>query len=130
MGDNNKTKKQLIKDVDDLRQRVDELKKSETWGKGEGQLHRKKLEGVLEMAGAVCHEMNQPMQVILGNSDLLLMHIPENDQISDKITKIRDEIERIRTITSKLMSITRYETKDYIGESKIIDIDKASREFT
>jgi len=27
----------------------------------------------LEMAGGICHEMNQPMQVVSGYSELLLM---------------------------------------------------------
>jgi signal transduction histidine kinase len=132
MKDKHKTKEQLIKDLEKLRQRVDKLKKSETGGKNSGkkQLRRRKLEGVLEMAGAVCHEMNQPMQIILGNSDLLLMHMPENKQLYDKINKIRKGIDRMRKITSKIKNITKYETKDYIGGIKIIDIEKASNEVT
>ena len=132
MKDKGKTKEQLIKDLEKLRQRVDKLKKSETGGKNSGkkQLRRRKLEGVLEMAGAVCHEMNQPMQIILGNSDLLLMHIPENNQLNDKIKKIREGIDRMRIITGKIKNITKYETKDYIGGIKIIDIEKASKEAT
>jgi hypothetical protein len=31
-------------------------------------------------------------------------------------------------ITGELMHVTRYETQDYIEGTKIIDIDKASRE--
>ena len=132
MKDKRKTKEQLIKDLEKLRQRVAELKKSEIGGKNseKEQLRRRKLEGVLEMAGAVCHEMNQPMQIILGNSDLLLMHIPENNQLNDKIKKIREGIDRMRIITGKIKNITKYETKDYIGGIKIIDIEKASKEAT
>ncbi len=132
MKDKRKTKEQLIKDLEKLRQRVDKLKKSEIGCKNseKEQLHRRKLEGVLEMAGAVCHEMNQPMQIILGNSDLVLMHISENKQLYDKINKIREGIDRMRAITSKIKNITKYETKDYIGDIKIIDIEKASNEIT
>ena len=132
MKDKRKTKEQLIKDLEKLRQRVDELKRSEIGGKNseKEQLRRRKLEGVLEMAGAVCHEMNQPMQIILGNSDLLLMHTPENKQLYEKINKIREGIDRMRMITSKIKNITKYETKDYIGGIKIIDIEKASNEVT
>jgi len=117
-----------MKDLEELRQRVTELKKSEIRGKNseKEQLHRGRLEGVLEMAGAVCHEMSQPMQIILGNSDLLLKHMSENNKLYDKINKIREGIDRMRAITSKIKSITKYETKDYIGDIKIIDIEKAS----
>jgi hypothetical protein len=32
---------------------------------------REKLQGVLEMAGAVCHELNQPLQVLMTSIDIL-----------------------------------------------------------
>lgn len=36
-------------------------------------LHRERLQGVLEMAGAICHEINQPLMSISGYSELLLL---------------------------------------------------------
>jgi hypothetical protein len=42
------------------------------------------------------------------------------------IDKLTAQIERMRDITDKLQGVTRYETKDYAGNTKIIDIDKAS----
>jgi PAS domain S-box-containing protein len=39
----------------------------------EARYHHEKIKGVLEMAGAICHEMNQPMQVISGYSEILKM---------------------------------------------------------
>jgi len=47
----------------------------------------------------------------------------------EKLTKIKEQIDRLGQTTRKLMHITKYETKDYI-KSKIIDIDKASIETT
>lgn len=92
-------------------------------------LRHEKLQGVVEMAGAVCHEMNQPLMAISGYSELLLMDLDEKDQLGEKLTKIKEQVDRLGRITLKLMNITKYETKDYI-ESKIIDIDKASIEAT
>lgn len=40
-----------------------------------------KLEGALEMAGAVCHELNQPLQVILSNSG----RFSQNGQIKSNL---------------------------------------------
>jgi len=88
-------------------------------------LDREKLQGAIEMAGAVCHEMNQPLMAISGYSTLVSMSISENDPLNDKIAKIREQVDRLGQITQKLMRITRYETKDYL-ESKIIDLDKAT----
>ena len=86
------------------------------------QIKREKLQGVLEMAGATCHELNQPLQNIVFMLDELLEKFPQ-DATCDEI---KGQVERIRSITSKLENITTYETKDYIQGTKIIDIDKAS----
>lgn len=85
-----------------------------------------KLQGVLEMAGAVCHEMNQPLQIIAGYSDLLMVDMPEDDPRYDHISEIMEHVKRMGLITNKLMRITRYKTRDYIAGKKIVDIDKAS----
>jgi len=89
------------------------------------QLHREKLQAIIEMAGAVCHEMSQPLMAISGYSKLISMKTSENDLLNDKIVKLLNQIDRLGEITQKLMRITKYETKDYL-EGKIIDIDKAT----
>ncbi|WP_027371308.1 PAS domain-containing protein [Desulfovermiculus halophilus] len=86
------------------------------------QMRREKLQGVLEMAGAACHEMNQPLQNIFFMLDDFLEAYPE----SQTGLQLKEQMKRIRIITGKLERITTYETKDYIQGTKIIDIDKAS----
>ncbi|MBF0227252.1 MAG: PAS domain S-box protein [Desulfobacterales bacterium] len=90
----------------------------------EERIYREKLQGVLETAGAVCHELNQPMQVISGYCELLLISANTNETKTIRI--ILDKIEQMGKITRKLMNITRYETKEYIHGIKIIDIEKSS----
>ena len=90
-------------------------------------IRREKLQGVLEMTGAVCHEINQPLMALSGYSELLLNDIPENKQQYKNIKAIFDQCQRIGTITKKLMKITQYKTKNYL-KGKIIDIDAASDE--
>lgn len=92
----------------------------------EEQLHREKLQVVLEMAGTICHEMNQPMQIISGLSEVLSMNIAENDPIKEKLETISMQIGRMANITKKLMAIKNYETQDYAGFSRIVDINKIS----
>lgn len=90
-------------------------------------VEKEKFKGVLEMAGAICHELNQPMQVISGYSELLIMNIPEENTIYRYIENIKDQIGRMGEITRKLMRITRYETRSYMGNrNRIIDIDKSA----
>lgn len=92
----------------------------------EERLKRERLQVTLEMAGAVCHELNQPMQTISGYTETLLKDSSEKDLFYDRIQKVMEEITRMGAITKKLMRITKYETKDYLHGIKIVDIDKAS----
>jgi PAS domain S-box-containing protein len=88
-------------------------------------MQKEKLEGVLEIAGAVCHELNQPLQAISGYTELMAMKL-DGHEAQAYIDKFTTQIERMRDITDKLQGVTRYETKDYAGNTKIIDINKSS----
>ncbi|MDF1590816.1 MAG: response regulator [Desulfobacterales bacterium] len=90
-------------------------------------LEKEKLQAVFETAGAVCHEMNQPLQVVSGVAELLLLDVKTTDPHYEKLTTLMEQTERMGQITNKLMKITKYETKKYL-KSKIVDIDKASKE--
>jgi PAS domain S-box-containing protein len=82
-----------------------------------------KLQGVLEMAGAVCHELNQPLQAILGYAELLVMDRDSDKKIYvERLNNIVSQINRIGKITKKLSSITQYRTVKYVGDVKIVDI--------
>ncbi|THB72632.1 MAG: PAS domain-containing protein [Desulfobacteraceae bacterium] len=83
-----------------------------------------KLQGVIEMAGAVSHELNQPMQVIYLASDLLSQKMLDHSAKERLAEELLNALERMKSITGKLMNITTYKTKDYLS-GKIIDIDGA-----
>jgi len=88
---------------------------------------KEKLHGVLEMARTVCHEINQPLQVLSGFSDLLLFEVDIGDPKYAMVKKVKGEVFRIGELTRKIMRITSYQVKDYMdGRSKIIDIEKSS----
>ncbi len=86
-------------------------------------MEKEKLQGVLEMAGAVCHEINQPLQTIFGYMELFME--PEN--ITPKtLIQVKEQADRIGDITRQLAKITRYKTKTYPGNTTIMDIWGAS----
>ncbi len=87
---------------------------------------RERLQGVLEMAGAVCHELNQPLQSVSGFSEMLLMDLKTEDPNYNTLKKIKLGIDRIGELTRKIMKITRYQSKPYL-KSKIVDIEQASQ---
>ena len=84
-----------------------------------------KLMGIIELAGAVCHELNQPLMIISGLAELMLMKNGLDTSAINQLTTIREQIQRMAGITNKLMSITKYQTKQYLN-GKIFDLDKAS----
>lgn len=87
---------------------------------------REKLQGVLEMAGAVCHELNQPLQVVSGFSEILLQKTQIDDPNYSLLKNIQAGIDRIGELTYRIMKITHYKSKQYL-ESRIVDIEQASR---
>lgn len=88
-------------------------------------LEKEKLTAVLETAGAVCHELSQPLQVINGFCDILAEQKGLDAETSHALNAILKEIKRMGRLNHDLMNITRYETKPYL-RSKIIDIEKSS----
>ena len=86
---------------------------------------KERLQGVVEMAGAVCHELNQPIQTISGLTELMIMKIDEDDPMAAYANKIRTQVERMGKMTLKLANVTRYRTKAHDGLTRIIDIDGA-----
>jgi len=85
-------------------------------------VEKEKLKGILEMAGAACHNINQPLSVICSYSGLLIDDVSENEKIYEDIKTIKEAIWEISDILRKLKNITRYKTTDYSSLSKIVDI--------
>lgn len=90
----------------------------------EERIHREKLQGAIETAGAVCHELTQPLQALLGRVELLLLGTLGSVELGH-LESIEKEIQRMAEMTRKLQRITRYETSKYLEGSEILDLDKS-----
>lgn len=88
-------------------------------------VEREKLSAVIQTAGGVCHEINQPLMVISGYSEMLLENISKDDIKFAELTEIQKQVTRLGQITRKLMKIAEYKTKKYLS-TEIIDIDASS----
>ncbi len=86
---------------------------------------RKKLEGVLEMAGSAAHELSQPLQVVLTNLELMNAQAAERSDPWSRLEQIRAGMDRLIKVVRKLQNITKYYAKDYLG-GRIVDLDRAS----
>jgi PAS domain S-box-containing protein len=89
-------------------------------------IEHERLFGVLQMAGAVCHELNQPLMALFGYMDIINTDSRMDEQTAFATQRIGEQIEQIKKITRKLMHITQYKTKEYAEGEHIIDIDLAS----
>ncbi len=81
---------------------------------------------IAELAGAAAHELNQPLTSVLGYADLLKRRVSPEDASFRPIEIIYREAERMAEIVRKIGRITRYETTTYVGNVRIVDIDKAT----
>jgi len=87
---------------------------------------KERLQGMLEMAGAFTHEMNQPMQLIMLSIDLL-MGKPLPKELDPHLQRILGAIGQMTEISARLSSATRYRSKEYIPGVRISDIDWSDR---
>jgi two-component system, NtrC family, sensor kinase len=83
------------------------------------QAERSKLEGVIEMAGTVAHEINSPLFAALGTAQLLETDPADDAQKEDFRTIVRN-LQIISELTAKMTAMTGYRNRDYVGETRII----------
>jgi PAS domain S-box-containing protein len=81
---------------------------------------------VAELAGAAAHELNQPLTSVFGYAELLRRQLSDSPKHLTAVQVIVDEAERMAEIVRKVGRITKYETKNYVGQAKILDLEKAS----
>ena len=91
-------------------------------------IKHERLKGVLQMAGAVCHELNQPLMALFGYMDIINSQNATDASLSTSLMKLNKQVVRIQRLTRKLMRVTQYKTKAYAGGEQIIDIDLAASE--
>ena len=88
---------------------------------------QKAKEGAIEeMVGAVNHELNQPLCVIMGKTELLLKTMDADDPGYKIIKSVWETSERMAELVRKIGNFKQYKTKPYVGKQQIVDIDRAS----
>ncbi len=110
----------------DLRDRI-RMEASLTEAKEELR-QREKQALIAELAGAAAHELNQPLTSVLGYAEIIRRRTKLGQPVSREIEAVAGEAERMAEIVKKIGKITKYESKVYVGEAKIIDIDRSSED--
>jgi len=93
----------------------------------EAQRESERLRVLMETASGAAHEINQPLQVITGQLQMVLMELEANDPKREKLERAFGETARVTTILSKMRNVQKYATSPYPGGTRILDLDAASR---
>jgi PAS domain S-box-containing protein len=80
----------------------------------------------IELAGAAAHELNQPLTSVMGYAQMILRKLEIESPHHRLVETILAESERMAAIVRQLGSLTRYETKTYVGGAQIIDLDRSA----
>jgi signal transduction histidine kinase len=110
----NITRAELIKEIEKMHQQIKVMQTGEEMQRNatEEDIYLKKLRGIIEIAEDVLHEMNQPMQAILGYTEILLINTSIDNPIYEKLTMIKKQTIRLSNLTKKLIKIKNYEFQD------------------
>ena len=74
----------------------------------------------------VSHKLNQPLTSVMGYAELLRRKLKEADPSFRPVDIIYREAERMAEIVRKIGKITKYETKPYVGDAQILDLNRAA----
>jgi PAS domain S-box-containing protein len=89
---------------------------------------REKGLALAELAGTAAHELNQPLTAVIGYAELMLRQLPADAEHRPAAEVILEQAQRMAQIVQKIGKITRYETRSYVGATKILDLDKSAPE--
>ncbi len=93
------------------------------------QLQRTKLEGVVEMAGTAAHELNTPLFAALGTAQLLRDDLPAGE-MQEEIDIIIRNMNTMKELTNRMTTVTGFETREYVGDTKIVELKSNKNHFS
>jgi signal transduction histidine kinase/CheY-like chemotaxis protein len=146
MKDEKKTKKQLVGELTELRQRIKKLEKlvaerkrsAEERNKLEAQVKQiQKIEALGTLAGGIAHDFNNLLMNIQGHSSMMLLNIDSAHPHYGRLKNIINQVQSGSKLTSQLLGYARkgkYEVK-FINLNRLVEetsetFGRTRKEFT
>ncbi len=92
------------------------------WKQEQRILEAEKTKGALEMAATVSHELNSPIFAVLGTAQLMKRGPDVPETLLDDVALIIRNMKKIAELTTRISKISKYQTRDYVGEERLFDI--------
>lgn len=80
-------------------------------------IQAQKLETIGALAGGIAHDFNNILTTISGYSELIMEDLPQNSDLSDKVSKIQGAVLRAKSITNQILTFSRQVEQDKIAVS-------------
>jgi signal transduction histidine kinase len=79
---------------------------------------------VVQLAGGVAHELNQPLTMIISSGELLANHERSPEESRVLAGRMVEAALRMSGIVDKLQGASVYRSKHYVGNVRIVDLDQ------
>ena len=89
-------------------------------------MKQQKLLAIAELGGAASHELNQPLTVALGRIQLIRRREGKHGSFEQDLVHVERELKKMAEMIRRIGQINRYETTDYVGAVRIIDLKGAA----
>jgi PAS domain S-box-containing protein len=102
---------------------ITELRKAEM-----EKMQAEKIKGALEMTVAMSLKVNQPLQAIMGHSELLRMGLDEDHPCYKNVLTILDQVTKIGKIIGRIGRVTEYRAKEFVLGKTMVDLGNVEGE--
>jgi len=88
---------------------------------------RERLKAAMELSGSAAHEIRQPLAILLSVKELVRSRVEQNEDPSEELDILDNQIERVNSIISKMLTVTTYKTRRYADDMQIFDFGEEEK---